>query len=301
MIARASPRKWLLAIDGSLNADRAADYVARWARPLGVTEVHVFNAQPLESYRAYALNRNAILVEATEHGARATAIARKALDDAGIAYRMHTELGEPADVIVRAAQTEQAAEILLGSRGLGAIANLALGSVAYKVIHLAEIPVTVVTSPHAEANLPAGGRGDVHRVLLAVDGSEHAARAVDYICGFADEGLPIEATLLNVQLPILSGNVRRFVSQEMIDSYYREEGEAALQDAKQALTRAGIRFESRIMAGHLAQTIVRLAEQDRCTRIVMGTRGLGAIGNVVLGSVAYNVVPLASIPVTLVK
>ena len=176
-----------------------------------------------------------------------------------------------------------------------------MGSVAYKVIHLAEVAVTVVTNPHQEPHLLAAGSGNVHRVLLAVDGSAHAARAVEYVCRFGDEGIPVEASLVNVQLPILSGNVRRFVSQEMIDSYHREEGDAALQDAKQALTRAGIRFESRIMAGHLAQTIVRLAEEDRCARIVMGTRGLGAIGNVVLGSVAYNVVHLASIPVTLIK
>lgn len=300
-MAHRSLHKWLLAADGSVNADRAAAYAARWARGLGVTEVYVLNVQPLASYRAYALNRNETLVEATERGAMATAVARKALDEAGIAYRMHAEIGEPADVIVRAAESEQASEIVLGSRGLGAIANLALGSVAYKVIHLAEVPVTVVPDPHHAAQPHAESASDVHRVLLAVDGSEHAARAVDYVCRLGQGAVPIEAKLVNVQLPILSGNVRRFVSQEMIDSYYREEGEAALQDAKRALTGAGIPFESTIMAGHLAQTIVRLAEHGRCARIVMGTRGLGAVGNVVLGSVAYNVVHLASIPVTLVK
>ena len=44
----------VVAIDGSLNANRAADYVARWASTLGVTEVYVLNTQPLGSYRARA-------------------------------------------------------------------------------------------------------------------------------------------------------------------------------------------------------------------------------------------------------
>lgn len=294
-------RRWLLAVDGSLNANRAADYVARWARVLGVEDVYVLNAQPLGSYRAYALNRNETLLDAGEHGTQATAVARNVLDEARIAYRVHTELGDPADVIIAAARSGNASEILMGSRGLGAFAHLALGSVAYKVIHLADVPVTVVTNPHDEPHLAATEPGNAHRVLLAVDGSEHATRAVQYVCRFGDEGIPVEATLLNVQLPILSGNVRRFVTQEMIDSYYREEGEAALALAKKALARSGVRFEGRIMAGHIGQTIVQLAEQYRCARIVMGARGLGAIGNMMLGSVAYKVAQLAPMPVTLIK
>jgi nucleotide-binding universal stress UspA family protein len=301
MTTSRSIRRWLLAIDGSLNANRAVDYVARWAHAFGVTEVYVLNVQPLGSYRAYALHRNETLLEASERGTQATAVARQVLDDAKIAYRFHTELGESADAIVGAARSEHVAEIFLGSRGLGAFANLALGSVAYKVIHLAEVPVTVVTNPHEEPHLLAAGPDNVHRVLLAVDGSDHADRAVHYVCRLADGGIPIEAALVNVQLPVLSGRFQGLVSQETIDSHYREEGEAALRRAQRALTKANIRFDSEVLMGPLAPTIVRMAEKRHCARIVMGTRGLGAIGSVVLGSVAYKVVHLAAVPVTLIK
>jgi nucleotide-binding universal stress UspA family protein len=136
---------------------------------------------------------------------------------------------------------------------------------------------------------------------MACDDSDHAMHAVDYVCRLHPASVSIDVLLVNVQLPILSGNVRRHVTKEMIDTYYREEGEQALRRAARALTKAGIAHESCVMAGHVAETLVQMAEQHRCTRIVMGTRGLGAVGNIVLGSVAYKVLHLASTPVTLVK
>ena len=50
-----------------------------------------------------------------------------------------------------------------------------------------------------------------------------------------------------------------------------------------------------------ATTIARRADSLQCEGIVMGTRGMGAIANLLLGSVAAKVVHLANVPVTLVK
>lgn len=294
-------RRWLLAIDGSLHANRAAGYVGRCARQFRVDEVYVLNAQPMGSYRAYALNTSETLLDAQERAKQDTEVARKLLADAGITHRFHAALGDVADIIVQQSESEQIDEIILGSRGLGVLAGAALGSVAYKVIHRANRPITVVGNGRYDLAEAASRPTDPHRVLLAVDGSEHAQRAVSYLCGFAGEGIGIEAVLLNVQPPILSGNVRRFVSQDMIDSYHRSEGEEALNAAKAALTDAGIPFETRIMTGHIAQTIGQLAEEKQPNRIVMGTRGLGAVGSVVVGSTAYSVLHQAGLPVTLVK
>jgi nucleotide-binding universal stress UspA family protein len=107
--------------------------------------------------------------------------------------------------------------------------------------------------------------------------------------------------LLNVQPRIVSGNVRRFVSQAQISAYQRAEGEIALRTARRRLDAAGIKYGWEIRAGALAETIVQLAGEHRCTRIVMGTRGLGAVSGLVLGSVTYGVAHLAAMPVTLVK
>jgi nucleotide-binding universal stress UspA family protein len=294
-------RRWLLAIDGSLHANRAAGYVSRYAGQLRVDEVYVLNVQPLGSYRAYALYRNETLLDAQEQAMQDTEVARKLLVDAGVPHRFHAALGDPAESIVQQCETEDVDEVVLGSHGLGAVVSAALGSVTHKVVHRASIPVSVIGDGRHDLAESAPRPDHPYRVLLAVDGSEHALRAVSYVCGFAGEGIDLEAVLLNVQLPILSGNVRSFVPRDMIDTYYRQEGAEALRAAKAALTEAGIQFETRVMAGHIAQTIGQLAEESKCSRIVMGTRGLGAIGSVVLGSTAYNVLHLATLPITLVK
>ena len=75
----------------------------------------------------------------------------------------------------------------------------------------------------------------------------------------------------------------------------------ALQKAVSLCRKAEVKFESRAEIGPIAETINSLARATRADHIVMGTRGLGALRNLVLGSVATKVVHLATIPVTLVK
>jgi nucleotide-binding universal stress UspA family protein len=53
--------------------------------------------------------------------------------------------------------------------------------------------------------------------------------------------------------------------------------------------------------GEVAQTIAQVADSQGMDEVVMGTRGMGALGTLLLGSVAYRVVHLVHVPVTLVK
>jgi nucleotide-binding universal stress UspA family protein len=189
----------------------------------------------------------------------------------------------------------------MGTRGMSAVGNLALGSVAYKVIHLARQPVTLVPRAREGREVRLPSTRDALSVLLPVDGSAHAARAAAYVCALHEAGVPLGVHLLNVQPRVLSGNVRRFVSQAQINAYHRKQGELALRGAKRLLDRAGIECQYSIRAGACPETIIDLARERGCTRIVMGTRGLGSVRGLVLGSVSYGVVHLAEVPVTLVK
>jgi nucleotide-binding universal stress UspA family protein len=296
-MAQATLYKFLLAIDGSIHANRAAEYLARRAAGLRPCEVHLVNVLALRIADLLTPQQQDLLLQAGSD----TVVARRMLDAAGIAYRFHSELGNPADRIIELIRSQACDEVVVGSRGMSALDGFALGSVAYRIVHLSPVPVTVVPNPSGESELKLEDGDGIHRILLPVDGSEPAARAVEYVCALRDARIPVEVQLLNVQIPIVSGNVRRFVSQEAIDAYCRAEGEGALSAAKETLQTAGMAFNAHVLVGHAGQTIASQASQWRCTRIVMGTRGLGALANVVVGSTALQVMHLSEIPVTLVK
>jgi nucleotide-binding universal stress UspA family protein len=301
-VKRTDKPTWLLALDRSRNAERAARYVARVAKRQGVDEIQLLNVQPLDNLGLYALRSAQVTRHADEAARRDTAAACRILESAALSIRLQTSLGsDPATRIAEAAQRQRVREIVMGTRGMSAVGNLGLGSVAYKVIHLARQPVTLVPAPRGgrDVDLPSA-RGTLS-IVLAVDGSKHAIRAAAYVCRLHAAGVPLEIHVINVQPRIVSGYVRRFVSQAQINAYHRKQGEIALRGARRGLDRAGIKYKCYIRAGALPETIVQLANEYKCTRIVMGTRGLGAVRGLVLGSVTYGVVHLAEMPVTLVK
>jgi nucleotide-binding universal stress UspA family protein len=140
------------------------------------------------------------------------------------------------------------------------------------------------------------------KVLVPVDGSKDSDRAVAYAIGFvANSKAPVELHVLNVQPPIVSGGVRMFFKHEDIESYYQDSGQESLRSAREQLDKAGQAYVQHISAGPAGETIVAYAKEQRCDHIVMGTRGLGAMSGMVLGSVASKVIYLAEVPVTLVK
>ena len=299
-MATHNPRKLLLPVDGSTHAERAAEYLAKYVGLLGASETIVLYVQPADSAPTRAADDSEVNFNLHDVAMEATRSVRDILNAARLPYRLDSQPGDPADVIAYTAETERVDELMMGSRGMGQWQGLVLGSVAYKVIHRITVPVTIVGTP-PQGTTPETKPSNVDRVLLAVDGSPHALRAADYVCKLHELGMPIEVELVNAPVPIPSGYVRRFITDDMIESYHREEGAPALRDACAALQSAAVDFNTHVVAGHAAEKIVQVAREHQCTRIVMGTRGLGSIAGLMLGSVAYKVVHLSPIPVTLVK
>lgn len=139
-------------------------------------------------------------------------------------------------------------------------------------------------------------------ILLPVDGSENALRATRFVIDLAKScAKPAEIHLLAVQPPIISGDVKMFISQDAINDYYRDEGTKALATARAALDANGVVYQFHIGVGHIAETIAAYAKDKNCDQVVMGTRGMGGLAGLVMGSVASKVIHLVACPVTLVK
>ena len=142
------------------------------------------------------------------------------------------------------------------------------------------------------------------RILVATDGSDGADRAVDYAAHFAkDSG----ADLLIVNViggEGFLGNLFSRIShaQELwLKELITSESAQMLTRARDRARSAGIamiQLESR--AGDVAQTIIDIAREKEVDAIVVGKRGAGRMGGLLLGNVSQKLVSLAPLPVTVV-
>ena len=139
------------------------------------------------------------------------------------------------------------------------------------------------------------------KVLVPVDGSANANRAVEHVLQLYRNDAQLDIHLLNVQIPIDSGHARIFVSHDELEDYHRDEGVAALKEARRILDEAGVPYTHHIAVGHVADTIARYAQERGFAKIVMGSHGRSGLMQLLLGSVAREVLQRSAIPVTLVK
>lgn len=138
-------------------------------------------------------------------------------------------------------------------------------------------------------------------ILIPVDGSQHSVRALETALSEPREAGGVKLHVITVQPPIVSGNVTRFISAENLRAYYDDEGRKALEPLKDLIAQAGDILTQEILVGPVAETIVDYAQKHGCDQIIMGTRGLGRVTGLVLGSITTKVISLSTIPVTLVK
>jgi len=156
----------------------------------------------------------------------------------------------------------------------------------------------------AAAKAPALARpGWFNRILLPVDASDNAARAVEYVIAhLRSHPAPetVDVHVLNVQRPV-SGDVSTFVAKESLTDYHREKSLLALERPRKILDVAGAKYGVHMLVGRPWEAISDYAVAHQCDHIVMGTRGLGSYTGGALGSVALGVAARSQVPVVLVK
>ncbi len=140
------------------------------------------------------------------------------------------------------------------------------------------------------------------KILIPVDGTESANRAVEYVISSRSwlKETP-QVLLLNVQWKIATGNVKLFINQQTIDDYYREQGMAALEGARARLDAAGMAYSYHVSVGVPANAIVAYAAENKVDQIVLGAGEQRTLSTMLLGSVVDKVLHLADIPVLLIK
>lgn len=290
----------LLAIDGSASSDKARQLVGSLSWPEGTIIEVAAAVEPA----VYSLGMTAIPMEAAslaeiadaEAMAEVIGAAASALEAPGRIIRGSVLQGRPATVIVHEADRFRAELLVVGSRGLGPLRSMLLGSVSAEIVDHAPCPVLVV-------------RGTaVGSILLAVDGSTSAAAAVTYLAGarfLADH--PVEV------LSVAPGgdHLPRVPSSGVTDLARATDGAwiAARRDwsgafaaaATEELRSAGVHARWSISQGDAAHEVIEAALALGCDLIVMGSRGLSGLTRVLVGSVTRNVLLHTAASVLIVR
>lgn len=142
----------------------------------------------------------------------------------------------------------------------------------------------------------------MEKILIPADGSASCANAVKFAAGLAQRTADTQVFLINVQEPPPAEiMIEAGIPPETWQASHQEAGRKALESACRLLDEAKIPYTATVAVGHPVAQIAARAKELGCTRVIMGTRGMGALGNLVLGSVATRVVHEVQCPVTLVK
>ena len=138
-------RKILISVDGSEHSDNAARFAAEFARDQGPVDIHLVNVEPKPvGWQTHGMEPDAVQAQLKAYSLQTMKSAQKILKAAGFRCQMHARIGDIAEEVVALADELKCDAIVIGTRGLGAIAGLALGSVTRKVLHLAALPVICI-------------------------------------------------------------------------------------------------------------------------------------------------------------
>lgn len=156
------------------------------------------------------------------------------------------------------------------------------------------IPALLRPAPVAKAG---AGR---QKILVPVDGLRVSEAALAHVIALA-RSMPVTVHLLNVQAPVMAGDINLFTSAAMVRAQREAAGERVLKNARAALAAARVEHTAEVAFGSPAAAIVLSATVNGCSKIVMGTRNSGLLRALLRPSIARRVLKLAPVPVTVVK
>ena len=284
----------LLATDGSEDAaaatQAAADLSKRSAAELYVVHAwekpreHTYPGVPKPIDTVSLFQRNAEETLKRELGG---------LDQLEVEVKeSYLKSGRPANVILNLSEQIGVDLILMGSRGHGAFRRIALGSVSEEVVHHATCPVLVVRG--GENKWPPV------RIIVGDDGSEDAKRAGDMAVGL---GKLYETPTLLVRAyqqppaPAELPTDQYELYEQMVKREFESDAQGLEQRAEELEGKSGTRPEAEISSGNPATVLDKVAGQDESTLIVVGSRGLGAVRRMALGSISTKILRAAKGPV----
>jgi len=296
----ANKKNILIALDGSKHSLNAAKYVARTCNSssLKVDLIHVMPTAPdtFWDLEKEAYFKEKIQTQYTEWKKNTEETAQRFLDDArnvlieaGVTANdvrvilQEREVGIARDIVGQSARGYDA--VVVGRRGLSKLADLFLGSVANKIVEVVKDTSVWVVGDNINSK----------RMLLAVDASKNASKAVDYV-GKIAKASDVEITLFHAvrRFGFLDDPTLRDYEVEGFWEEVKRDIPRMVRYYKERLEKAGIegsRISSQVNlhSSSRAKDILTEAREGAYGTIVMGRRGLSRVREFLMGRVTNKV------------
>lgn len=244
--------------------------------------------------------RRAILLAALDQTADLTAQrAARALSRRWPDSQARVVDAAPVDGIVAEARRVRADVIVLGWRGQGTLQRLLAGSVSRGVTRRAPCSVLVVRQP----------RREFRRVVIGLDGSAHAARAVELLAtltpprGGRVSLLHAVDTMPVPRQRLAPASIRASVKAEVvrINEERRTTARHDLARAAKQLSSAGWKVDQVVTDGAPLRALLATVTKTRADVLIVGARGVTGLRHLLLGSVAEGATHASPVPVLIVR
>ncbi len=208
------------------------------------------------------------------------------LERAGFSVNIELRMGQPAHELSTIARARGASLILVGSRGEHYFREFLRGSTVLQLVRKTSTPVLL--EPIEAEIRQVKGRG-FSRLLLATDFSSSAKDAEKMALSLADKAA--ELVLLHV--------IEEEEAEERGEERAAEQARENLAELARRLPN-GPKLSQRVERGVASRQIMRVAEEENSSMIVIGKRGNSPVRELMLGSTAQAVVRNASQSVLMV-
>jgi len=272
----------VVAYDGSPDAQTALTWAVRTALPAEQPVVAVIATATDELVPQRSLLAGDHLEEVKQS-------AERILDEALLANTaVELRPGPAVPVLLEAA--ENAAMLVVGSRGHGQVAGAVTGSVSQHLARHAPCPV-VVARPVTH---PSAGR-----IVVGVDGSGGSDAALEFACRRAEVTGEDVVVLHGWRDGSAGGTTRRDIPGEFMDRIAEEERLLSEAVAGVQAAHPGVHLESEAIPVVAWRALADASAA--ATLVVVGSRGRGAFAGMLLGSVSQQVLHHAQCPVAVVR
>lgn len=139
------------------------------------------------------------------------------------------------------------------------------------------------------------------KILIAVDGSEYTKKMLAYLTTHEEMFGPGHEYSVFTAQPALPPRARSALGANVVNEYHAEEAEKILGPVSKFLVRHGIDAKSSWKVGPAGPTISKFADAGKFELVVMGSHGNGSLGNLVMGSVATQVLANCQAPVLMIR